>query len=460
MPRPRAAVIPADTARPGGRGEVLLSNELADAETECPLGELIGRLRHDAPGATVRVVPQSELERRYASARFAEQVVVDIAPRADPDAVLEHVTALVVAALARLGTAPPLQPDGTATPVGPRDRERERERDRERVLTRRDVIGFSRFRRGSSTRGYDGDLGAAGRGLSELARAVRRSDRLQGVAIACADADDVPRAGDPWLPCRVPSMAAVTVGWLLSLEAAGASTRLVPCASDPCRKRARDLDATYSLFNAVPRAVPRAQLRDPRARSRDVELEEPRATVSSLRALGMLAVDGPQWLVAGPGCSVGMIQVDPDPCTTCGACATACTEGALTVGSGRESTFQLLFDASACGACGRCLTACPEEALTLRRCVDSAALAVERQPRVLLRRELPLCGGCGAPLFAGVSAVVLPGRFVDEGHESGRAGSELQLCADCRLSRPRAPTATTQAPPEPRAPASTSSTQP
>lgn len=50
----------------------------------------------------------------------------------------------------------------------------------------------------------------------------------------------------------------------------------------------------------------------------------------------------------------------PARCATCGACAAACPEGAITMGP-----FGPVLDRDMCAACGRCVAACPHQAMTM-----------------------------------------------------------------------------------------------
>jgi ferredoxin len=67
---------------------------------------------------------------------------------------------------------------------------------------------------------------------------------------------------------------------------------------------------------------------------------------------------------------LGKVMLDSSKCTGCGLCATECTDGALTISSSGEDTYQLLFKHNLCTACGQCVEVCPEQCLRLERALE------------------------------------------------------------------------------------------
>lgn len=115
----------------------------------------------------------------------------------------------------------------------------------------------------------------------------------------------------------------------------------------------------------------------------------------------------------------GVITVDPQRCTLCGACADRCPEGALTL-EGAPERLQLLFDASRCTACEACLI-CPEQALRLEKITDAEHRPPA--PMILVEDEMLRCSRCGME--------VGPARLVAKILKS----PEELLCPQCRLAR-------------------------
>ena len=58
-----------------------------------------------------------------------------------------------------------------------------------------------------------------------------------------------------------------------------------------------------------------------------------------------------------------IIQIDETLCNGCGACATACHEGAIAIVNGKAKLMRDDY----CDGLGDCLPACPMNAITLRR---------------------------------------------------------------------------------------------
>ena len=101
-----------------------------------------------------------------------------------------------------------------------------------------------------------------------------------------------------------------------------------------------------------------------------------------------------------PGSPAGVVEVDPELCTACGACAEACPTGALEFQSDDEGV-ELVFDGSRCAACELCLPACPENtagAIYVKRTTDFARLT--EGPVTLYRDRQARCEACGAPIAA------------------------------------------------------------
>jgi ferredoxin len=78
----------------------------------------------------------------------------------------------------------------------------------------------------------------------------------------------------------------------------------------------------------------------------------------------------------------------------------SCPTGALSATGPAGKSLALSFDPSACPACGACASACPEGAVSLRRVIASSSLSAGRQAITEVVSE-DRCLSCGKPLAGG-----------------------------------------------------------
>ena len=212
--------------------------------------------------------------------------------------------------------------------------------------------------------------------LDTLLRAV------DGLVLACRSAGvDAPPG---WAIVELPTLGLVSVGWLLQLHARGADVLLAPCA-DACCAGVREVEALAARILEsleTPQRRPGGRLR----------LGEPLATVD---AVTRLAPRGATSVFAAAASPLGVVSIDVDRCTLCGACSAACPTNALQLCDERAATT-LRHEPGACVACDRCVAACPEDALAVEHAVDVGRLA--RGTLELARAAREACVRCGAEL--------------------------------------------------------------
>lgn len=120
----------------------------------------------------------------------------------------------------------------------------------------------------------------------------------------------------------------------------------------------------------------------------------------------------------------GVVTIEPQRCTLCGACADRCSAGALVLQQSEQDALTLVFDAARCTACEACVM-CPERALSVEKIYDP-----QRQPpspAVLVEDEMVRCRGCGANLG--------PARLRAKIHLVLAQAGEGPECPTCRLHR-------------------------
>lgn len=235
---------------------------------------------------------------------------------------------------------------------------------------------------------------------------------FERIVLACRSARARAPAG--WGLVELPTLSVLTPGWLLGLRARGVEIRLAGCGGACCARAAGvlalservELSATYVAMTAP------------------LALREPRATVRALAG----AAD-PRLCVESEVSPLGLLDLDPDCCTLCGACTAACPTGAIVRGdSGADAS--LVHDARSCTGCGLCVRACPEGALTLRLGLDAERLSAG--PVTVMTAATGACTRCGQRLEP------LPlRRRVDR--LLGGSGEPAQLCAACSARGAPAP---------------------
>ncbi|MEO6407609.1 MAG: 4Fe-4S dicluster domain-containing protein [Burkholderiaceae bacterium] len=127
----------------------------------------------------------------------------------------------------------------------------------------------------------------------------------------------------------------------------------------------------------------------------------------------------------------GSLVVDPERCTMCLSCVSACPEAAL---ADNPDKLQLRFIEKNCVQCGLCASTCPEDAITLdpRLWLADAGKA-RKQLRVLNETKPYACIRCAKPFGTLKAIEVMIGKLGTHPMFQGKAADRLRMCGDCRV---------------------------
>ncbi|MCV2366842.1 4Fe-4S binding protein [Roseateles oligotrophus] len=127
----------------------------------------------------------------------------------------------------------------------------------------------------------------------------------------------------------------------------------------------------------------------------------------------------------------GTLQVDPDRCSMCLSCVSACPAGAL---ADNPDKLQLRFIEKNCVQCGLCASTCPESAITLQpRLLLADGGRVRKQMRVLNEVEPFCCVRCAKPFATPKAIELMLAKLGAHPMFQGAARERLQMCGDCRV---------------------------
>lgn len=249
--------------------------------------------------------------------------------------------------------------------------------------------------------------------------------RVAGIMFACRHAEALAPPG--WALVEIPALGLLTPAWILQAWKRETPVRLAPC-DQPCCAGSAEVEELAELVAAqagLVRARPGAAQGPP---VMPPDLSEPHGTVDALLAL---IPDGRSFAIDHDASPLGMLELDRDRCTLCGACAIACPTAALTLEQG-DSALVLEHDPRRCIACDRCTAVCPEDALAVRPGIDvlrlrGGAVAAtradserclvcgERLPPETMRRRLrellPAMAGAPLGLCTKCAHTAVPGRL-------------------------------------------------
>jgi ferredoxin len=240
---------------------------------------------------------------------------------------------------------------------------------------------------------------------------------VAGVLFACRSAQAVAPPG--WALVEVPTLSLLTPAWILQTHARGTPVKLAPC-DQPCCAGTVDVEALAEVIIAA--AGPAAGA--PRT---PLCLTEPRGTADAVLALVPAEESITVEHTASP---LGLLELDRDRCTLCGACSIACPTRALTLEE-RGSVTVLDHDPRACIGCERCATVCPEDALAVRPGIDVRRLREGVVEVAVAERRR--CMVCGSDLPPASMRRRLRELLPELSH------APLELCTGCALRAARRP---------------------
>ncbi|MGD2112795.1 MAG: 4Fe-4S binding protein [Gammaproteobacteria bacterium] len=150
----------------------------------------------------------------------------------------------------------------------------------------------------------------------------------------------------------------------------------------------------------------------------------------ALEHLHVQAAQQPVSIALSTAAPFGIVEVDPQACTLCMACAAACPPRALLTG---DEQPELKFIEDNCVQCGLCERLCPEHAITRR-----ARYLFDQEQRTrarTLHEDQPFCCiRCGKPFATHRIMDQMQAKLA--GHwmfQDAAALQRLQMCGDCRV---------------------------
>jgi ferredoxin len=242
-------------------------------------------------------------------------------------------------------------------------------------------------------------------------------DDIDGVLFACRSANAVAPPG--WALVELPTLALLTPAWILQTRARGPKVQLAPC-DQPCCAGSAGVEALADLIVHVARAVDGGALKP-------LHLTEPQGTTDAVLAL---VPDGEALMIEHRASPLGLLEIDPDRCTLCGACSITCPTKALALDEGTSDTV-LKHTPGVCTGCEECVTVCPEDALAVRAGID--VLRLREGVRELAHAQRERCMVCATNLPPA------PMRRRMRELLPQLAGAPLDLCTGCASRAVRGP---------------------
>ncbi|MEO7242482.1 MAG: 4Fe-4S binding protein [Variovorax sp.] len=213
------------------------------------------------------------------------------------------------------------------------------------------------------------------------------------------------------------------------------TTSALPSTAERGSAAALDAQETF-VITALDRALHAPAAQTVRRAATFTVQADKRATLDL--ALDHLAREAP-WqphlpeviALPAPASPFGNLIVDPDRCTLCLACVSACPEAAL---ADNPAKPQLRFIEANCVQCGLCASTCPEQAITLEpRLLLADEGKARKQLRVLNEVEPFCCVRCGKPFATPQAIGLMIARLGGHAMFQGAAAERLKMCGDCRV---------------------------
>ena len=167
---------------------------------------------------------------------------------------------------------------------------------------------------------------------------------------------------------------------------------------------------------------------------RSAPVSGPAAATGALLRLAEEYDASPTSSLAHPYSPLGIVQIDGDRCTGCGACAEACPTGALALRSG-ENTVSITFDPTLCNGCFECGGRCPEQAIRIDRVTDLQRLS---GGRVSLHEDREVrCQGCDTVIGPAAMLRRIEELLYPNGDSNTKTIAAISLrCPSCRIGSP------------------------
>ena len=239
---------------------------------------------------------------------------------------------------------------------------------------------------------------------------------VRKILIACTNAEPVAPPG--WGLVELPTLALLTPGWILQVRARGAEVRLLACGQECCAA----VLGVESLADRIAARLPRRP-----APAAAIRLREPGATAL---AAALIEPEAGACAIEDRASPLGVLALDTERCTICGACATTCPTDALVLRESDEG-LSIRHDAALCVACDRCVDVCPEDAIAVTPGVEPVRLRAGAVDLVAAPHER--CTVCGTQL---------PARDATQGGRGPRTpGCDARVVRDVRCedaAKPRA----------------------
>lgn len=272
-------------------------------------------------------------------------------------------------------------------------------------------------------------------------------DAAAGADWLAVHLDDLPGC---WLPLQVEELGAAGLDlWLQALARGAAEVVLLGVGELPATIL-RDIDRELAVAARmlaelgrelrVRRLTPSELLADPTppALHESAPLDRhggshgKRGLISEalnhlFRHSGLVPGDRPVALPASA--PFGTLEFDPEGCTLCLSCVSACPPKAL--GAGHQQP-RLSFVEDRCVQCGLCVAACPEKVLALHPRIQLDP-EIRCAPRTLKEEQPFLCIRCGKPFATQSMIRNMQVRLAGHHMFAGAAAERLKMCADCRI---------------------------